>query len=532
MSDPSQTFSLRPALVAGVGASVLLLALLRLVTKGTSRRDLVAVLLAFVSMVYYAYLCTLAPYRNGDEIVNFTNGLVAVATGLKFAVCPHPTLYFVVTSGIYGIWTAALAIADGLTADVAYTRLLLEHNGELLVASRLLSALFFVAAGFLVYRVSLALTRSRVAAVVAMALFLGYNKLYPTQYSPYSMGLFFSFVACVAMSPLCPRVFDKRVGSFALGLLSGLAVGAHYISALILLPALVLWTFDSRLKPRALLVNLLAATLAFLASNPSLLLHPDPYLATWLYRIEELWRFDPRAQYVAETPPGVIFFPVSMAGFFPVWLAAIGAISLSASALLSKRRDRLYVLVPPLFYLLFFSLATTRREQYALFLLPFFAVACAHAVGVALRAVGPGPSRNAATVLLLALLSARSYVLESASLSDFAATMPPEGPLPTMRAILSEADDAGAVFVRSDYASSFQRTIEDGLVPASVTARLGFEAAASLQRPVGFYDPRSTPRGALTYVLTLEHDPPPPAFEQMVEESALGVNHRLGRNRP
>ncbi len=413
-----ETWSVVPFLmVAGVGILAVaglawcLFATVRWILRQRDGRALLGILAA--GGVLLAMRAFDAPFGSGDEIVNFTSGLVASVSAFHLVEYPHPALYFNLAASLDALAIAARwAFGEG-GLPAAAAAVLLDHALDLLVAARLLSVLAWLGTAVVAWRMALRVCPDRHAALLAPVLLIPAELLYPASFSPYPLGVLLSYL--LAYEALFredrPELDPHRAA--VLGVLGGLAFGAHYLSGLFFLAVPVAILAGPRRRPWASLGAFsVTAAVAFVAVNPRLFLDLGEYARTFFYRVGELGQPDPRRLPTGDgtDPTGdPAFYLGVLSRQFIAWVALAGA----AAALARSRQRNLataFALGLPLLLLAVLSAASTRYLHYLLFVYPALAVLGAPLLSAGVEAAARWRrGRLALLVLALALCAGATW---------------------------------------------------------------------------------------------------------------------------
>lgn len=357
------------------------------------------------------WLASGAPYWTGDELVNFSSSLTAAFTYLDLVSYPHPALYFNLGTGVFGLAAGFLSVVGGIPLEEAALRVAAFHSTEVLVACRCLSALAWTGVLATVNAGTVALCGRAWAGVAAMLALAAADLLYTTSFSPYPLGVLFCCLAVHHVVLARPeRPVDPRWAAMA-GAWFGLAIGSHYLSLILLPAAATALIARAWRRPVASVAAFGGALLlAFVATNPRLVVNLPDYLGFWGFRLSEVATFDVQntRSAAAASATGPLFYLRLLSVRILPWLAIPGLVVLGVR--LSRTRDPrlLGALALPLWLLVLLSSVATKYQQYLLFLVPSLAVAAMAGIAWALEqpAVARFGKALAAGVVVLAALDA------------------------------------------------------------------------------------------------------------------------------
>ncbi len=383
----------------------------------------------------------------------------------------HPALYYEVTAlayaGAYGVARASGALdataspADLLVHDARWYR----YTARAVSAAAALAALVAVAA--------LATSLwSPLAGLFAAAL-LAVLPLHAAYSLAVRVDSFFLPLLLVAFLQLTRLLAPRPQRDWnCAGLLIGLAAGANYPGAL-----LVAWLVVARwLQPPApaghpaprLWRPLALAALAFLVTNPYVLVHPHSFVQHLAF----LSGMSVTAHPGRETQ-GPFFYLELLGGSAPL-LAGLGVLGALAIAVTGTRRER-FVLSLPVVWLLGFSLAQSKFDR---FVLPAAALGCVVAAGLPFVLA----RRLAAHRRLAPLVAGAAGV---ALLAAIAVLLPRVLPLP-LHPMLPPADAPVLAWLETHAPPDATVLVERGLVPlldvATGEGRLASAVRESLRR--------------------------------------------------
>lgn len=380
VSPPSSAVSIALTAVSGLLALAVLLVvgyrmlrgLIRLPGGGTAALGLLA------GAAVLAVRAWSTPFQSGDEVINFTSSLTGVFSLFDLVEYPHPTLYFNLSTALYGLFIVAVSALSGLSLTEAGSQVILYHHVDLLLVSRVLSLLFWLGLMGTVYAIVARITRERWTPLLALALVFPADLSYSTSFSPYSMGIFGGFFL------LYWTVFRDHEGqghrrlAVTSGLIAGVALSAHYM-AVLFFPAFLVVLFTRR-ERRFLAPFLwfgLTCTAVFLAVNFRVFLDFQDFMESWAWRVGEITTpdvTDMDREARASTAGSPLFYLRLLAWTPPAMMALLGLV-VGAIRLVRKPEARWAVIVVlPLYLLAVLSAPATRFEQYLMFVAPALAI--------------------------------------------------------------------------------------------------------------------------------------------------------------
>ncbi|NOZ02096.1 MAG: hypothetical protein GXP54_09435 [Deltaproteobacteria bacterium] len=319
-----------------------------------------------------------APIQTGDELINFTSSLTGAFTLFDLVEYPHPALYFNLSSALYGLYTVLLSVSKGCSLDAAAAQAMLFHHSDLLMVSRLLSVLFWAGLMGTVYAMAVGLTRDRWSSLLAMVLILPTAPVYSSSFSPYTMGVFLSYLALYLWTLDKSSTPADKLGVTGAGVLAGAALSAHYLSVLFM-PAFIPALFRNPAKRRPALFALFAATavVVFLIVDFRMFLDFQGFLDSWAWRVSEITTPDVTDinRHLRAASTGSPLFYIRLLISSPLLpFALVGLATSIARLILDRDTDRLVAIILPLYLLVALSAPATKFERYLIFVYPSMAV--------------------------------------------------------------------------------------------------------------------------------------------------------------
>ncbi len=336
-------------------------------------------------------LAGMLSWHDGNEPLNFVTALVGTVAKFDLVQYPHPALYFNVSSCLYALYVVASSLFGGVPLDDALARTLLERHADLLIISRVLSALSAGALLGVVYASIVTLTRNTAAALVALAALALLDTWRPTEFSSYS------FSALLAFAFLYAAIFHRHTESLSwrgvvlCGVLAGAAFSANYLAALFA-PAFLVAVLARPQRRRFLALLLFAGVFVavFLVTNPRIFVNAQDYLTTLLYRVQEVSEFDPRnttAGAARDFSAEPLFYLEYLADKPLAWLAALGLVGTSLRFRESGDVRLAFVAFFPAYLLLVLSVVATKYDRYLVYLYPMLAILAGAGLAEILRAL-------------------------------------------------------------------------------------------------------------------------------------------------
>jgi hypothetical protein len=453
-------------ILSGIGS----LGYLGLRTLWKNPRGWVICLALLVVFLLFVTQCLGGPYWTGDEIINFSSALAGLfSKDFDLVSYPHPALFFNVLIFIYSSMFSLISHLSSRPFISTGTHLLVAHHVDLLIIGRMLSLAFWCATCGLVAHIVQKLTKDTFAALIALLVLATLHESYGWQFSPYPMAVFFAYLLLYGTAT---RKGLSRSWLFA-GLLSGLAISSHYLSVWFFV-----WSFFVFLKDknsgglRKVVLLCLIASLVFLLCNFQVFFHYNDYLASFRYRLTEVFRFDPHATYEsAHRSSFFLFLDLLLQKDRISFFALLGGLCALLFGVTNRGKEPLHFLLFAIFLLVILSLPTTRFEQYILFLWPSVVLLFAFFVATFRKAFRKiGLLLGLSVVILswseveLTDLNLRSLEKSRLSLHD---------PLDVIRNILSPIHDSGLVVaINTEYITPLSRAVSDDMLLPGFAKRL------------------------------------------------------------
>lgn len=464
-------------LVSTVGIAVLLI-LLTMGIMGTRRFARmdgapVAAVFLFAAFSFLVFLSWWTPYESGDELVDFTSSLTGLLTGFDLVDYPHPTLYFNLSTALYGVFAAGYSLFHGLPLHHAYAHVVLHHHTDLLFLSRVLTALCWASVMGGVYAWGVSISRNRWTPLLSMVLLFTIDLPRTTTFSPSSLGVLLSYLFVYRAFLAETRSAPGPGRAAILGLLGGAAVSAHYLSMLFMpvFPLALLWRPGKRWWGSVMVFCLVFAAV-FLVVNFQMMLNFHDFVEFFRYRIGEITMHDPAdaAGDAHVLTSGSPFYYLRILSGNPVaWMALAG---LAFGLVQVSRRFDVRIIVTmalPLYLLVALSLVATRYDRYLIFVYPALALLGTHwlsVLPVRLKKAFPSAVPILVAVIVSSILVLR--VVENREVRDrvtLGAGNPVAIFIDWLRAM---GPDTGNVAVASDYAPSLGRAVSEGRIPAAL----------------------------------------------------------------
>ena len=419
----------------------------------------------------------LAPFQSGDEIINFTSSLTGVFSMFDLVEYPHPTLYFNLSTALYGLFTLAVSVLTDISLAEAGIQAVLFHHVDLLLISRVLSLLFWVGLMGTVYAIVVRFTRERWTPLLAMVLVFPADLSYSTSFSPYSLGIFGGFFL------LYWTVFRDHEGPgtrgrfITSGLIAGAALSAHYL-ALLFFPAFLVFLFTrpERRWLAPLMWFTVACTAVFLVVNFRVFLDFSDFLESWAWRVGEITTPDitDMDREARSSTAGSPLFYLRLLAWTPEAIMALLGVVAGAVRLVRKPEAGWGVMVVlPLYLLAVLSAPATRFEQYLMFVAPALAILGACGVWEVLGWVRAGRLRPWLVVLATALLLVPVVPRLGTGSMDPVNSLRSGDPVSSFTRWLSSVPSvAHGVGVTCPYAPHMVRAVQEGRMSSSIAVGL------------------------------------------------------------